>query len=81
MHLPGDDPPRAQPAPAPQTPADEIAALKERVNHLEAALEGLQDAVYRNAQLQEQGLADVRRQLQPENVARSLSEDARRRGL
>jgi hypothetical protein len=58
-----------------------ITALEARVNHLEAAFEGLQDAVYRDAQRQERELAELRRDIQPENMARSLSGHARRHGL
>jgi len=58
-----------------------LATLEARVEHLEEALEGLQDAVYRQAVLEEEKLGEVRRQIAPEQMARELSRDARRRGL
>ena len=55
--------------------------LEARVEHLEAALEGLQDAVYRQAVLADESIDDLRRRTKPEQIARGLSEEARRRGL
>ena len=51
------------------------------MEHLESALEGLQDAVYRQAVLEEQHIDQLRRRTEPEQMARDLSRDARRRGL
>jgi hypothetical protein len=48
---------------------------------VEAALEALQDQVYHQGERYERELAELRRQLRPAEVARSLSDDARRRGL
>ena len=56
-------------------------ALEARVKHLEAALEGLQDAVYRQAQVGEEKHEDLRRRMEPGQMAIDLAEDARRRGL
>jgi uncharacterized coiled-coil protein SlyX len=56
-------------------------ALEARVTHLEAALEGLQDAVYRQAQMEEEKHEDLRRRMEPGQMAIDLAEDARRRGL
>jgi hypothetical protein len=58
-----------------------LEALEARIGHLEGALEGLQDAVYRQAVLEAQQIGEVRRQIAPEQMARELSRDARRRGL
>jgi hypothetical protein len=55
--------------------------LEARVEHLEAELEGLQDAVHRRAVAEDERLDALRRRTEPEQVARDLSEDARRRGL
>jgi hypothetical protein len=55
--------------------------LEARVAHLEAELEGLQDAVYRRAVVEDEQMHELRRRTEPEQVARDLSEDARRRGL
>jgi uncharacterized coiled-coil protein SlyX len=56
-------------------------ALEARVKHLEAALEGLQDAVYRQAQLGEEKHEELRKRIEPGQMAIDLAEDARRRGL
>jgi hypothetical protein len=56
-------------------------ALEARVKHLEAALEGLQDAVYRQAQLNEHKHDELRARLEPEQMAIDLAQDALRRGL
>jgi hypothetical protein len=58
-----------------------LEALEARIEHLEGALEGLQDAVYRQAVLEEEKIGEVRRRIAPEQMARELSRDARRRGL
>jgi hypothetical protein len=58
-----------------------LETLEARIGHLEDALEGLQDAVYRQAVLEAQHIGEVRRQIAPEQMARELSRDARRRGL
>jgi hypothetical protein len=55
--------------------------LEARVAHLEAELEGLQDAVHRGAVLEEENLGELRRRTEPRQMARDLSRDARRRGL
>jgi hypothetical protein len=58
-----------------------VEKLEARIEHLEAALEGLQDAVYRQAQLGEEKLVELRRRMEPEQLAIELAQDARRRGL
>src|SRR5690242_3873918 len=58
-----------------------LQALDARMEHLEAALEGLQDAVYREAQRGDETRADLQRRTDPDRIARELSADARRRGL
>ena len=58
-----------------------LETLAARVEHLEAQLEGLQDAVYRQAVLEQEHIADLRRRTEPEQLARDLGQDARRRGL
>lgn len=59
----------------------EVAALAARVAHLEAALEGLQDALYRQALQHDRAVEELRARLKPEEIARALSDDARKRGL
>ena len=56
-------------------------SLAARVVHLEAELEGLQDAVYRQAVLEQEKIGDLRRRTEPDQLARDLGQDARRRGL
>ena len=58
-----------------------VKALESRVGHLEAALEGLQDAVYRQAQLNEHKHDELRARIEPEQLAIELAQDALRRGL
>jgi hypothetical protein len=65
----------AQPAPP------EVAELKQRLERLEAAFEGLQDAVHRESVRQDKQVHDLIRSTQPAVVARALSDDARRRGV
>ena len=68
---------RARPAPQ---PAD-LQRLSERLGHLEALVEGLQDSVHRDSVRHEERLAELERMMQPEALAKALSDDARRRGL
>ena len=58
-----------------------LEALEARIEHLDAQLEGLQDAVYRRALLEDEKIAELRRRTEPEQLARDLSEDVRKRGL
>ncbi len=58
-----------------------VSILEARIEHLEAALEGLQDAVDRQAVLQDERNTELRRRTDPAEMARALSEDARRRGV
>ena len=62
-------------------PPDELRQLRERLEHLEALVEGLQDAVHRDSVRHEERMAELERKTEPEALARSLSDDARRRGL
>lgn len=59
----------------------QMEALEARVAHLESELEGLQDATHRQAIKQDQRIEQLRRHTAPAQVARDLTEDARRRGL
>ena len=62
-------------------PEQRLEALEARIAHLESAHEGLQDAVYRRAVLDDENIAELRRRSAPEQIARDLSQDALRRGL
>ena len=55
--------------------------VTQRLDRLEAMIEGLQDAVYREAQRQERQIEDVRDRTRPTRIAQALSDDARHRGL
>jgi hypothetical protein len=58
-----------------------VQTLEARMEHLETELEGLQDALYRQALLEGEHIEALRRRTTPEQLARDLSQDARRRGL
>ena len=58
-----------------------VETLEARMLHLEAELEGLQDAVYRRAVLEDEQIDELRTRTAPEQLARDLSQDARKRGL
>jgi hypothetical protein len=58
-----------------------VETLEVRVKHLEAELEGLQDAVHRRAVAEDQQIDALLRRTAPDQLARDLSEDARRRGI
>jgi uncharacterized coiled-coil protein SlyX len=58
-----------------------LEPLEARIEHLEASLEALQDALYRRAVLEDKNIDELRRRTEPGQMARELSEDARRRGL
>ena len=60
---------------------ERLKTLDARVDHLESALEGLQDAAYRREVLEDEQIDQLRRRTEPEQMARDLSRDARRRGL
>ena len=58
-----------------------METLEARIEHLETELEGLQDALYRHAVLEGEHVGELRRRIAPEQLARDLNQDARRRGL
>ena len=58
-----------------------LEALEARMNHLEAELEGLQDAVYRRARRDDERLDQLDQRTQPDQMSRALEDDVRRRGL
>jgi Flp pilus assembly CpaE family ATPase len=71
---------RAQVA-EPDPPATELEALERRVDELEQLVEGLQDAVYREAERRGKLIAELQEQIQPAAMGAALSRDARERGL
>jgi hypothetical protein len=74
-----DAPAAAASAQAPDV--SDLEALRERVSRLEAMVEGLQDALYRHAQQQDERISELRRRTEPEEIARALNADQRRRGI
>ena len=79
---------RKRPASAKQVPTAPDAAwehrmetIEARVEYLERQLEGLQDALYRQATLEDANIGELRKRIAPERLARDLEEDARKRGL
>jgi len=57
------------------------ASLQVRVDRLEQMAEALQDQLYRQARLQDERFAALHHSLQPDEMARALNADARRRGI
>jgi hypothetical protein len=60
---------------------EDDALLRTRIDQLERALEALQDSVYKDVVRQDERIDELARQLDPPNLVRAISEDARRRGL
>jgi hypothetical protein len=58
-----------------------LETLEARMERLEATFEALQDAIHRQAVLQDEHIGELRARTEPEQMARDLSQDARRRGL
>ena len=58
-----------------------MRSLIERVDALEAMVEGLQDSVDRQVRRQDERIHELARRLEPAQLARAISDDARERGL
>jgi hypothetical protein len=58
-----------------------IEVLEERVDQLEALLEGLQDAVHRESLREGGRIGALEKRTEPSKISRALSRDARERGL
>jgi hypothetical protein len=69
------------PEPSPQTRDSAMDDLRRRVDLLETMLEGLQDALYRLSQRDDERFQRLRDRTEPDEIARNLSADERRRGL
>ena len=82
-HRTPDETPSTPPRPAAPRAGWEprVASLEARLEHLETALEGLQDAVYRQSVLEGRQIAELSRRTEPHEMARALSEDARKHGV
>jgi hypothetical protein len=73
---------RRRPPPPPEDLSRHtIDALEGRVTDLEVMIQGLQDAVHREAVRRDEQAARFERRLEPRELARALAEDARERGL
>jgi uncharacterized coiled-coil protein SlyX len=64
-----------------QRPIQRIDALERRVASLEGVVEALQDAVHREWVRHDHKTAELERKTRPDELARALSKDARRRGI
>jgi len=75
---------RAAGQPGPE-PADDqerrIRTLEERIDQLEALVEGLQDAVHREFVRQGARIGALEKRSEPAEISRALSRDARKRGI
>jgi hypothetical protein len=58
-----------------------IEALEERIDRLEALLEGLQDAVHRESVREGGRIGALEKRTEPSEISRALSRDVRERGL
>jgi hypothetical protein len=67
--------------PAAPTDVEQIRVLERRVAHLEGMVEGLQDAVHREMSRTNQEIEHLRKRLEPAEISRALSENAREHGL
>jgi hypothetical protein len=75
---PGANAEQGRPA---ETDPARIAALETRIGDLEKMVQGLQDAVYREAQRHDRRLSELEARVEPTALAIALSRDARERGL
>jgi len=60
---------------------DEVRALEARIAHLEQLLQGLQDSVHRESMRLGKRIGELEARIQPAVLSRTLSDDARERGL
>jgi uncharacterized coiled-coil protein SlyX len=58
-----------------------IETLERRLDRVEGLVEGLQDAVHREWVRHDKQTADLERKTEPQQMARALTDDARKRGL
>jgi len=61
-------------------PAD-VRPLVDRIDALEAMVEGLQDSVDRQSRRADERISELVRRMEPAELARALSDDSRKRGL
>jgi hypothetical protein len=58
-----------------------LEVVEKRLNHLEAMIEGLQDAVHREAMRQGKEIDELQKKSEPGAIRRALGQDARERGI
>lgn len=61
--------------------AEQIELLEQRIAHLEAVVEGLQDSVHREAVRTGNQIEALETKTKPGEIARALTRDARKRGI
>ena len=73
-------PPNASRTPEPSLQR-QVNDLRVQVAQLEKLVQGLQDAVYRDACRHDERITELQERIEPGAIASALSEDARKRGL
>jgi len=58
-----------------------LETLENRLEHLEAMVEGLQDAVYRESARQGREIDQLQKKAEPAEIRRALGQDAREHGI
>lgn len=76
-----DRPSSPPPEASARADGDGVAELRDRLAHLEQVVEGLQDAIHRHSMRLDQEMHELRERTRPGQMARALSDDARKRGL
>jgi hypothetical protein len=61
--------------------AEDLEPIERRLQHLEAMMEALQDAMHRESVRQEKRIEQLQRQEDPAAIRRALGRDAREHGL
>jgi uncharacterized coiled-coil protein SlyX len=64
-----------------RTVEQRLENVEQRLGHLEAMIEGLQDAVHRQSVRQEREINQLRKGAEPAQIRRALGRDARERGI
>ena len=82
QRTPGDGPSAPSALTDPDVDSERrLEILLAQVQRLEAEVEGLQDAVHRQAVLYDARIDELNRRTKPHQMARDLSQDARRHGV
>ena len=82
QRTPGDGPSAPSALTDPDVDSERrLEILLARIQRLEAEVEGLQDAVHRQAVLHDARIDELKTRIRPHQMARDLSQDARRHGV